>query len=143
KKNTIWFSYIQIFLFYTMNKSDIHSFDKDLPTFSTEEPKSNTDTVFTKLYTENTEEKITIYDLSGDSTDITIFVTGIGSVTGEETKPGEDGKPGDSEKPETEDTEKTDGEDTATNMYAGIFGGFMAAAVAGLGVLGLLKRKKK
>jgi len=22
-----------------MNKSDIHSFDKDLPTFSTEEPK--------------------------------------------------------------------------------------------------------
>ena len=39
KKNTIWFSYIQIFLFYTMNKSDIHSFDKDLPTFSTEEPK--------------------------------------------------------------------------------------------------------
>jgi len=39
KKNTTWFSYIQIFLFYTMNKSDIHSFDKDLPTFSTEEPK--------------------------------------------------------------------------------------------------------
>lgn len=101
------------------------------------------DTVFTKLYTENTEEKITIYDLSGNSTDITIFVTGIGSETGEETKPGEDGKPGDSEKPEIEDTEKTDGEDTATNMYAGIFGGLMAAAVAGLGVLGLLKRKKK
>ena len=23
-----------------MNKSDIHSFDKDLPTFSTEEPKN-------------------------------------------------------------------------------------------------------
>lgn len=99
--------------------------------------------MFTKLYTENTEEKITIYDLSGDSTDITIFVTGIGSVTGEETKPGEDGKSGDSEKPETEDTEKTDGEDTATNMYTGIFGGLMAAAVAGFGVLGLLKRKKK
>lgn len=101
------------------------------------------DTVFTKLYTENTEEKITIYDLSGNSTDITIFVTGIGSETGEETNPGEEGKPGDSEKPETEDTEKTDGEDTATNMYAGIFGGLMAAAVAGFGVLGLLKRKKK
>ena len=65
------------------------------------------------------------------------------SITGEETKPGEEGKPGDSEKPETEDTEKTDGEDTAENMYAGIFGGLMAAAVAGLGVLGLLKRKKK
>ena len=101
------------------------------------------DTVFTKLYTENTEEKITIYDLSGNSTDITIFVTGIGSETGEETKPGEEGKPGDSEKPQTEDAEKTDGEDTAANMYAGIFGGLMAAAVAGLGVLGLLKRKKK
>lgn len=54
--------------------------------------------MFTKLYTENTEEKITIYDLSGNSTDITIFVTDIGSETGEETKPGEDGKPGDSEK---------------------------------------------
>ena len=65
------------------------------------------------------------------------------SITGEETKPGEEGKPGDSEKPETEDTEKTDGEDTAENMYADIFGGLMAAAVAGLGVLGLLKRKKK
>ena len=65
------------------------------------------------------------------------------SITGEETKPGEEGKPGDSEKPETEDTEKTDGEDTAENMYAGIFGDLMAAAVAGLGVLGLLKRKKK
>lgn len=99
--------------------------------------------MFTKLYTENTEEKITIYDLSGNSTDITIFITDIGSETGEETKPGEDGKPGDSEKPETEDTEKTDGEDTATNMYTGIFGGFLAAAVAGFGVLGLLKRKKK
>lgn len=99
--------------------------------------------MFTKLYTENTEEKITIYDLSGNSTDITIFVTDIGSETGEETKPGEDGKPGDSEKPETEDTEKTDGEDTATNMYTGIFGGLMAAVVAGFGVLGLLKRKKK
>lgn len=46
--------------------------------------------MFTKLYTENTEEKITIYDLSGNSTDITIFVTGIGSETGEETKPEED-----------------------------------------------------
>lgn len=99
--------------------------------------------MFTKLYTENTEEKITIYDLFGNSTDITIFVTGIDSETGEETKPGEDGKPGDSEKPEIEDTEKTDGEDMATNMYTGIFGGLMAAAVAGFGVLGLLKRKKK
>ncbi len=101
------------------------------------------DTVFTKLYIENTEEKITIYDLSGNSTDITIFVMGIGSETGEETKPGEEGKPGDSEKPETENTEKTDGENTAANMYVGIFDGLMAAAVAGLGVLDLLRRKKK
>lgn len=101
------------------------------------------DTVFTKLYTENTEEKITIYDLSGNSTNITIFVTGIDSETGEESKPQEEGKTDNSEKSNTDDTKKADGEDTATNMYAGIFGSLMTAAVAGLGVLGLLKRKKK